>query len=124
MLVTGNFLGLRGTRGRLRSTLAKEMGSVAGKNAVGDTSKFENFVSSIVFNALNVELFTAGIVNEPNAVHFEMKDNDKNIYKKLFFKEGQLIGGILLGDTTKAVQIVSGIENGLTLPEILKQNII
>jgi hypothetical protein len=34
------------------------------------------------------------------------------------------VGGILLGDTSKAVQIVSGIQNGLTLPEILKQDII
>jgi len=103
---------------------SQEMGTVAGKNAVGDTAKFENFVSSIVFNALNVELFTAGIVTDPNVIHFEMKDNDKNIYKKLFFKDGRLVGGILLGDTSKAVQLVSGIQNGLTLPEILKQNII
>ena len=103
---------------------AEEMGIVAGKNAVGDTAKFQNFVSSIVFNALNVELFTAGVVNEPNAVHFEMKDFQKNIYKKLFFKEDKLIGGILLGDTSKAVQIVSSIQNGLSLSEILKQNII
>ena len=103
---------------------SQEMGTVAGKNVVGDTVKFENFVSSIVFNALNAELFTAGKVNEPNTVDFEMKDNDKNIYKKLFFKEGRLIGGILLGDTSKAVQVVSGIQNGLTLPEVLKLNII
>ena len=103
---------------------SQEMGTVAGKNAVGDSSKFQNFVSSIVFNALNVELFTAGTINEPNTVHFEMKDNDKNIYKKLFFKDDKLIGGILLGDTSKAIQIVSGIQDGLTLPEILKRNII
>ncbi|MBC8060614.1 MAG: FAD-dependent oxidoreductase [Clostridiaceae bacterium] len=103
---------------------SQEMGTVAGRNAVGDTAKFQNFVTSIVFNALNVELFTAGTVNEPNAVHFEMEDNNKNIYKKLFFKEGKLIGGILLGDTSKAVQVVSGIQNGLTLTEMMKQNII
>ncbi len=103
---------------------AQEMGTIAGANAVGDTAAFKNFVNSVVFNALNVELFTAGIVNDTNTIHFEVMDPENNTYKKLFFKAGKLVGGILLGDTSKAVQIISGMENQLSLSEMMKQNII
>ena len=89
------------------------MGKVAGANATGDKIKFEKFVSSTVFQAMNTQVFSAGTVNfdDPALEKIGYVDSLNNKYAKLFFNNNILVGGILIGDINSSVKIVQGIQN-------------
>lgn len=102
---------------------ATEMGRVAGSNAASDNVKFQGFVSSVVFNGLNTEVFCAGIIDfdiEGFKI-LSFKGNGK--YEKLFFKNNILVGGLLVGDVSKSSSIILSMENQKTFEEILQSNI-
>ena len=104
---------------------AIEMGKVSGANASGDKVEFKSFVSSVIFNALNTKIFSAGVVdfNDPLLTQVSSKNNDSQ-YAKLFFKDDKLIAGILIGNVGKSSKIINGINKGLSKTEALSLNII
>lgn len=105
---------------------AIEMGKVAGANAAGDDVAFNSFVSSVIFNALNAKIFSAGSLNldDSSLEQLAFKDLDKGIYKKLFFRENILVGGVLIGNLSKSAKIIDGIKNGYDLEEVIKNNLL
>ncbi|WP_461613420.1 FAD-dependent oxidoreductase [Clostridium sp. Marseille-QA1073] len=102
---------------------AIEMGKTAGANAVGDNKNFVGFQSPISFNAMNIEIFSCGTIPQTEGKALELKDTKNKTYKKLFFKDDIVIGGILMGDTSKSVKLLNAIENYMALKEILQENI-
>lgn len=92
---------------------AIEMGKVAGANSTGDNIKFEKFVSSTVFAAMNTQVFSAGTVNFDDASleRIGSIDTVNNKYSKLFFYNNKLVGGILIGDISSSIKIINGIQN-------------
>jgi flavorubredoxin/NADPH-dependent 2,4-dienoyl-CoA reductase/sulfur reductase-like enzyme len=105
---------------------AIEMAKVAGANAVGDKIIFTDFVNSTVFSELNLELYSIGEIPEISSDIIELgyRDASKKVYKKLFFKNNKLIGGILLGDKSKAVKLNNAILNRSGFAEVLKEDIL
>lgn len=105
---------------------AIEMAKVAGANAVGEKVAFKDFVNSTVFSALNVELYSAGEIPTKNANVIEIgyRDDSRKVYKKLFFKNDVLIGGILLGDRSKAIKVNKAIQFKKNLSQVLKEDIL
>ena len=105
---------------------AIEMGKVAGANAAGDGIVFEDFVSSTIFQALDAQIFSAGTVNfDDNSLEqLGFKDIEKGIYKKLFFKDGVLVGGILMGNISKSAKVVVGIKEGYDLDKVVKNDLL
>lgn len=105
---------------------AIEMAKAAGANAVGDKVSFKDFVSSVVFSEMGLELYSVGEIPEANAEVIELgnKDESAKTYKKLFFKNNKVIGGILLGDKSKAVKLSNAIKASDTLAEVLKKGIL
>ncbi len=83
-----------------------EMGKIAGANAAGDNLTFKNFVLSSIFDALGVQLFSAGEVNGSEAVSKVTESEDGKSYKKLFYKGDKLIGAILIGDTKESMELI------------------
>ncbi len=104
---------------------ATEMGKVAGAAAVGDEKEFADFVSSIMFNALNINLFSAGDVCAKDESFEELgyKTAGKLQYKKLFLKNRRLVGGILLGSTNDSVKVVNNIEKQASKEEVIKTHL-
>lgn len=98
-----------------------EMGTVAGANAVGDELYFADFVSSVIFSAMDTELFSCGSFTA-NSQSLSSQNPEKNTYEKLFFEDNKLIGGILIGDTKKSGKIMTAIQSGKTMNEVLKDN--
>lgn len=92
---------------------AVEMGKVAGANSAGDNLKFEKFVSSVIFSALNVEIFSAGNIdfNDKSLEKIGNHNPVSNNYVKLFFKNNVLVGGILIGDLKDSAKIIEGIQD-------------
>lgn len=104
---------------------AIEMGKVAGANAVGDDLKFEKFVSSTIFAAMEANIFSAGSINFDDAALEKIGsiNPEENKYIKLFFSNNKLVGGILIGDLSSSVKIIEGIKNGTDKATMLAQNI-
>lgn len=104
---------------------ATEMGKVAGANAVGDEAEFKDFVNSIVFNAINSHIFSVGEVKLESGVEVLSSANpEKKIYKKLFFKDKKLVGGILMGDTKKSIKLLKSIQANKLMADVLKEDIL
>jgi NADH oxidase (H2O-forming) len=104
---------------------ASEMGKVAGANAAGEEVTFKDFVNSVVFNAINTHLFSAGdIKTEGNVEVLSAGNPEKRIYKKLFFKDKKLVGGILLNDTKKSVKLLKSIQAGKTMADVIKEEVL
>ncbi|MGG5461579.1 FAD-dependent oxidoreductase [Clostridium sp. B9] len=105
---------------------AIEMGKTAGANASGEDKIFENFTPSIILDALNTHVFSAGLIrfNDPSYEKISLKDEEKGQYTKLFFKNNVLVGGIIVGDITKAGQIIIAIDNKLSKSAALASNLL
>lgn len=105
---------------------AIEMGKVAGANATGDKVKFEKFVSSTIFQAMNAQVFSAGTVNfdDPILEKVGYVDEINNKYSKLFFQNNKLVGGILIGDVSTSVKIMEGIQKGEDKTTVLSKGTI
>ena len=105
---------------------AIEMGKVAGANATGDKVKFEKFVSSTIFQAMNTQVFSAGTINfdDPTLEKVGYVDSLNNKYSKLFFQNNKLVGGILIGDVSTSAKIMEGIQKGENKATVLSKGTI
>lgn len=98
-----------------------EMGKTAGANAAGDEAYFTDFVSSVIFSAMNAELFSCGNIS-PDFKKLASEDPLNKSYEKLFFNDNKLVGGILIGDTKKSGKIMVAIQKGKTIQDMIKEN--
>ena len=49
----------------------------------------------------------------------ELSDPARGIYKKLYFVNNRFVGGILMGDVTKAAKLLEGYEKKMTLEDMM-----
>lgn len=103
-------------------TAAVEMGKVAGASAVGDELVFEGFVSSVIFNALNTSVLSAGEISKEGCKRFEV--DDETSIKTIFFKNDVVKGGYLVGDTSEGAKLILAVQEGKTINEALANGLI
>ncbi|MCF6158867.1 MAG: NAD(P)/FAD-dependent oxidoreductase [wastewater metagenome] len=86
---------------------AQRQGVVAGINMTGGNELYTGTVPSTTLKVVGIHLTSIGdIQTEDETVEqVKIKDIEKNIYKKLFIKDGRIIGAILLGDIKNAFDI-------------------
>jgi len=96
---------------------AMNMGKVAGSNAAGAETYFKEFVPSVFFDSMNINLFSCGNFDETNE-QLVSKDLSNNSYMKFYFKSDKIIGGFLIGDTKKAAQLLNAIKKGMSFDEV------
>ncbi len=80
---------------------AIEQARVAAANMISPNSAtYEGTTPSNTLKVVEIDLTAMGIVNpeEPGYVAYRKSEPDKGVYKKLVFKDGALVGAILLGD--------------------------
>ncbi len=93
--------------------VATQMGKIAGKNACGD---YTTFVPEVY--PINLEAFNTSILSVGNIGDFDkelVEENTEDVYKKLFFKEGILVGAILVNDLSETANIITNIGKELAL---------
>ena len=109
---------------------AVEMGKAAGMNAVGESKDYVPSLGVISFNAMGLELLSVGEISPGKEISkksfkaISMKDDENKIYKKLFFTENILTGGIIIGDNKSSAKLISDIEESKSLEEVLKDSLI
>jgi len=101
---------------------AIEQGKTAGINVLGGNYEYETIIPSTTLNAFNSSIFSIGdIGSDPNGEYKTYEENKDKNFKKLYFKNGVLAGGILIGDTSKTVDLVQGFENKKTMEEMVEK---
>ncbi|NCC71014.1 hypothetical protein EOM09_05510, partial [bacterium] len=102
---------------------AIEMAKVAGANIVGDNSrKFKDTPIGSSFNGFETKIFSIGEIGNSTENSYsilELKDPKLNIYKKFYFKDNLFVGGILMGDISKSIQLRKAINAASTIQHFL-----
>ncbi len=91
---------------------ALEMGKIAGANAAGDSLIYKPVAAALTFDAMNSSLFAAGDNGKNPELLYktkEVRDPAKKIYEKYYFVENKLTGVILIGDTSKLVELTDAL---------------
>jgi len=81
---------------------AQRQGVIAGINISGRKEVYKGTVPSTTLKVAGIHLTSMGDI---------AADPSKNIYKKLFLKDGKIVGAILLGETKNAAEITQLMEN-------------
>ena len=68
---------------------------------------------------MGLELLSVGEISKEGSKAISIKDDENKIYKKLFFTENILTGGILIGDNKSSANLISAIEESKSLKEVL-----
>ena len=92
-----------------------EMGKVAGANAAGDSAIYEMIPAALTFEGMNTALFAAGDNGKNPKLSYitkEYMDTTNKIYKKYYIVEDCLVGVILIGDTSKLVDMTKALKEG------------
>ncbi len=89
---------------------AKNQGTIAGQNAVGKQTNFLGDPPSTRLKVLGVDVFSIGQFSpntEGDKLVSECRDGG---YKSFLFRDGKMIGSILLGDASMANKVKAAIE--------------
>jgi len=92
--------------------VALEQGKVAGANAVGDNVKYVEKIQPVTFSTNEIELFSVGDIGSDESKEYReilFDGSLLNEYKKLYFVDNKLVGGILLGDTSAAFSLMKSV---------------
>ena len=79
------------------------MGQTAGCCAAGGDAEFVIQSNPVRLNALGLKLFSIGVIDEN--LKNEQQINE-NTYSRTFFnQDGKMVGAVLIGDISRAVQL-------------------
>jgi nitrite reductase (NADH) large subunit len=104
---------------------AIDQAKVAAANAVGKTAFFQGFLPVTILKCLGIPLVSIGQIHEdggPITSHITA-DAETGTYRRVIFRNGFPIGGILLGTSAGMGELRKLIEGGLEL-EKLKQKVV
>lgn len=91
---------------------AQFQGTIAGLNAAGQKTEFGGIPRSHTLKVLGVGMTSIGRI-EPEGPNGKVLEDENGVnYRRFVFQDGQLIGGILLGDTSGAAALSKAIESG------------
>lgn len=102
---------------------AKNQGTIAGQNAAGKEANFLGDPPSTRLKVLGVDVFSIGQFSpsaEGDRLVAESKDGG---YKSFLFREGKMIGSILLGDANVANKVKAAIEGKRDFSAVLSGNV-
>lgn len=86
--------------------ISKNEGEVAGTNAAGGNASYTMPSVPYSMNSMDLPLYSAGSITEEEGIETKTELDEENyIYKKYFYKNGELVGFILLGDTKEGFRL-------------------
>jgi len=94
-------------------TVAVEMGRVAGGTAAGDWLEYDPPKLSTMLAVFDKEIFSVGDVNNPQDCRIVISiDPAADSFKKYFFKDGVLVGAIIIAPRVQAKGALSALGRG------------
>lgn len=89
-------------------TVAMAQGRNAGLNISGNKTVYKEVIPSSILKITGIDMFSAGDISGEESVSKSYIGN--NLYYKLYFKDGIIIGAILIGDISKSTKLKKLIE--------------
>ena len=103
-------------------TPAQLQGKIAGLNAVGGQMEFSGIPRSNGLKVLNFDLFSIGKVNPDDADYITFENGENGHYRYFVFRDEQLVGAVLMGDTSLAASVKRLIETKTSCATVLNGN--
>lgn len=100
---------------------AVDQGKVAGANAAGEALTYAPTLMGLTFQGMNTALFAAGDNGSNPALLYktlEFRDAGKGQYRKFYFLNDRLCGGILLGDTSAMAALTAALQSHATYKQM------
>ena len=100
---------------------AAETGRIAGANAAGDDIEYVPIGSALAMEAMNTSVFALGTNGKDPDREFravEFLDEDAGLYEKYYFADDRLEGVILIGDTSKKIDLTDKIAQHASYEEM------
>jgi len=100
---------------------ALDMGKVAGSNAAGEQLEYKPALPALTFEGMDTSLFAAGDNGRNPDIKYktrEVRDKEKNTYKKYFFIDNRLAGVILIGDTSRLAELTDALNEKRKYEEV------
>jgi nitrite reductase (NADH) large subunit len=101
---------------------AQFQGVIAGLNALGKKVEFAGIPRSNTLKVLNYELFSIGQVHPHDGSFQTFDSREHGQYHCFVFRDGQLVGAILLGEMRLAAAIKNLIEKKISCTDLLHAN--
>ncbi|HAE92507.1 MAG TPA: NAD(P)/FAD-dependent oxidoreductase [Tissierella sp.] len=102
-------------------TAGNEQGKIAGANMVGKELEYNQPKIFTTLKIGNIELFSAGIIDDFDRVH-EYKDDERDIHHKLFTRDNKIVGAILFGDLKEMNTIRNAVISNTSIDEYIKKD--
>lgn len=103
---------------------ALEQGKIAGANAAGNNLIYNYSIQPVTFHSINTEIFSIGDNGADPDKSYQTStytDIKNRVYKKLYFFNDKFVGGILIGDVSKAGVLLSSIKVNSPMSEVTKK---
>lgn len=91
---------------------AKNQGTIAGQNAAGKQASFLGEPPSTKLKVLGVDVFSIGQFSPVDEGDTLVAESKNGVYKSFLFRQGKMIGSILLGDASLANRVKAAVEGG------------
>jgi nitrite reductase (NADH) large subunit len=98
---------------------AQYMGSIAGMNAAGAATEFAGIPRSNTLKVLGVDLLSIGQFEPQDGSYQAIEREAADGYMRFVFRDGRMVGAILLGDTSIAAQVSKAVAEGTDLSGLL-----
>ncbi|HHY90260.1 MAG TPA: NAD(P)/FAD-dependent oxidoreductase [Clostridiales bacterium] len=99
-------------------TISMAQGKVAGQNMAGAEIDYVPAQPATVLSIGDFSLFSVGKVgNGLEKISYKNKD----VFHKLFVKDGNLVGGVLIGDTKKMAKLKKAVEDRVSIKEMAEK---
>ena len=91
-------------------------GAVAGANIAGDNRRYESKLCGATLAAFGTRLFSIGdLGTAQDGIYEQIAEFNEltGTYRKIYFKEGHIVGGVLLGDVRLTNPLLLGVTRNL-----------
>jgi nitrite reductase (NADH) large subunit len=103
-------------------TAAQFMGKIAGRNAAGVATEFAGIPMSNTLKVLGYDMFSIGRVEPVDGAGRPIEEEIDGNYCRFLFRDGQLIGSVLLGDISGSTAVRTALESGTRFGDFLRTN--
>ena len=102
---------------------AMQMGKVAGANAIGENTEFKKSIPMIMLNAFDTSINCVGDTLPQQGYESIVEyDREEKKFKKLFFKDEKIVGGVVIGDVKSYPKIMTAISQKKDMSHFRKES--